>query len=91
MIEEINALAPQYFGVLPVADVEVRRVPAFREATSAAGYYNSPAGDTPGIYYLNLRSTQLIPTWVSRRLRITRQSLGTIFRLPSVSSGKSCH
>jgi uncharacterized protein (DUF885 family) len=63
MIEEINALAPQYFGVLPVADVEVRRVPAFREATSAAGYYNSPAGDTPGIYYLNLRSTQLIPTW----------------------------
>jgi len=63
MIEEINAMAPRYFGVLPVAGVEVRRVPAFREATSAAGYYNSPAGDKPGIYYLNLRSTQLIPTW----------------------------
>ncbi len=65
MIEAINALAPQYFGTLPESPVEVRRVPAFREATSAAGYYNAPSADgsRPGIYYLNLRSTSLIPTW----------------------------
>ncbi|MEE4203259.1 MAG: DUF885 domain-containing protein [Halieaceae bacterium] len=65
MVDEINAIAPEYFGVLPNSPVEVRRVPAFREETSAAGYYNSPSADgtRPGIYYLNLRSTQLVPIW----------------------------
>lgn len=65
MIDEINAIAPDYFGVLPKSPVEVRRVPAFREETSAAGYYNSPStdGSRPGIYYLNLRSTELVPIW----------------------------
>jgi uncharacterized protein (DUF885 family) len=65
MIAAIDEVAPQYFGTLPKAKLEVRRVPAFREASSAGGYYNGPSedGTRPGIYYLNLRSTSLIPTY----------------------------
>ena len=50
--------APQWFGRLPKAALEVRRVPAFAEAGAPGAYYNVPAldGSTPGIYYINLRN-----------------------------------
>lgn len=50
--------APQWFGALPKAGLEVRRVPAFAEAGSPGAYYNPPSldGSTPGIYYINLRN-----------------------------------
>jgi uncharacterized protein (DUF885 family) len=65
MVTAIEKIAPQYFGTLPKSALEVRRVPAFREKTSAAGYYNAPSedGTRPGIYYINLRSTSLVPTY----------------------------
>jgi uncharacterized protein (DUF885 family) len=65
MVTAIEEIAPQYFGTLPKSALEVRRVPAFREKTSAAGYYNAPSEDgaRPGIYYINLRSTGLVPTY----------------------------
>lgn len=65
MVVAIEQIAPQYFGTLPTSGLEVRRVPAFRETTSAAGYYNAPSedGTRPGIYYINLRSTSLVPTY----------------------------
>jgi uncharacterized protein (DUF885 family) len=50
--------APQWFGRLPRARLEVRRVPVYAEAGSSGGYYSPPSldGTTPGIYYINLRS-----------------------------------
>ena len=50
---------PQYFGRIPQAPVEIRRVPTFIEAGAPGGYYNSPAldGSRPGAYYINLRDT----------------------------------
>lgn len=50
---------PQYFGRIPSAPVEIRRVPTFIEAGAPGGYYNSPAldGSRPGAYYINLRDT----------------------------------
>jgi uncharacterized protein (DUF885 family) len=50
--------APQWFGRLPQARLEVRRVPAFAEAGAPGAYYNPPSldGQTPGVYYLNLRN-----------------------------------
>lgn len=50
--------APQWFGRMPRARLEVRRVPAFMEASQPGAYYNPPSldGATPGIYYINLRS-----------------------------------
>jgi uncharacterized protein (DUF885 family) len=63
LVSEINALAPDYFDTLPEAGVEVRPVPAFREATSATGYYDAPSDDgtRPGIYWINLRNTDVVP------------------------------
>jgi uncharacterized protein (DUF885 family) len=57
-VARVMARAPQWFGALPSAPIEVRRVPAFAEAGSPGAYYNAPAldGSTPGIYYINLRN-----------------------------------
>ncbi|HYD86506.1 MAG TPA: DUF885 domain-containing protein [Vitreimonas sp.] len=50
--------APQWFGRLPRAPLEVRRVPVFAEAGSPGAYYSPPSldGAQPGIYYINLRN-----------------------------------
>jgi uncharacterized protein (DUF885 family) len=63
LVAEISALAPQYFNTLPEADVEVRAIPAFREATSSMGYYDAPLedGSRPGIYWINLRDPASVP------------------------------
>jgi uncharacterized protein (DUF885 family) len=58
--ERVNRMlerAPQWFGRLPRSRLEVRPVPAFAEATQPGAYYNPPSldGETPGIYYINLR------------------------------------
>jgi uncharacterized protein (DUF885 family) len=57
-IAAVMQRAPQWFGHLPSAPLEVRRVPAFAEASAPGAYYNPPSldGRTPGVYYLNLRN-----------------------------------
>ena len=64
-IDELERRLPQYFGRLPRADVEVRRVPAVIEAGAPGGYYQPPAldGSRPGAYYINLRDTAEWPKW----------------------------
>jgi len=63
LVAAISELAPDYFDTLPQADVEVRPIPAFREATAATGYYDAPSEDgaRPGIYWINLRDTDVVP------------------------------
>ncbi|HVK81614.1 MAG TPA: DUF885 domain-containing protein [Verrucomicrobiae bacterium] len=50
--------APQWFGRMPQAPLEVRRVPVFAEEGSPGAYYSAPSldGRAPGIYYINLRN-----------------------------------
>ncbi|MGE0741264.1 MAG: DUF885 family protein [Hyphomonadaceae bacterium] len=57
-VARVMERAPQWFGRMPQARLEVRRVPAFAEAGSPGAYYNPPAldGSSPGIYYINLRN-----------------------------------
>lgn len=57
-IARVMERAPQWFGRLPQAPLEVRRVPAFAEAGAPGAYYSPPSleGQTPGIYYVNLRN-----------------------------------
>jgi uncharacterized protein (DUF885 family) len=57
-VARVMERAPQWFGALPKAPLEVRRVPAFAEAGAPGAYYNPPSldGATPGIYYINLRN-----------------------------------
>ncbi len=64
-VEAIQAKLPQYFGTLPKAKVEIRRVPTYIEAGAPSGYYNAPSmdGKRPGAYYINLRDTAENPSW----------------------------
>lgn len=55
----VTARLPDYFGSLPKASVDVKRVPPEIEQGAPGGYYQSPAldGSRPGAYYINLRNT----------------------------------
>jgi uncharacterized protein (DUF885 family) len=54
-LERARAAAPQWFGILPKADVRIEPYPAYREKSGAPGEYNSPAedGSRPGLFYIN--------------------------------------
>ncbi len=62
-IERIKTELPNYFGILPKADLVVKRVEAFREQDGAAQHYNSgtPDGSRPGVYYAHLSDMKAMP------------------------------
>jgi uncharacterized protein (DUF885 family) len=64
-VRTVQAKLPQWFGTLPKATVEFKRVPPYIEAGSPGGYYQpgSLDGKRPGAYYINLRDTSEIPSW----------------------------
>ncbi|MEH6586318.1 MAG: DUF885 domain-containing protein [Halioglobus sp.] len=55
-LNKMEALLPQYFGRLPLAPLEVRRVEPYRELDGAAAWYyeGTADGSRPGVYYLHL-------------------------------------
>ncbi len=59
----INAKLADYFGRLPQAQLEVRRVQAFREQDGAAQHYASgtPDGSRPGIFYSHMSDMSTLP------------------------------
>lgn len=62
-IDKIKAELPNYFGILPKADLVVRRVESFREQDGAAQHYypGTPDGSRPGIYYAHLSDMTAMP------------------------------
>jgi uncharacterized protein (DUF885 family) len=54
---------PKYFGILPKADLVVKRVEAFREQDGAAQHYypGTPDGSRPGVYYAHLSDMNSMP------------------------------
>lgn len=62
-IDNIEKELPRYFGLLPKADLEVRRVEPFREQDGGAQHYRSgtPDGSRPGIYYAHLSDMRAMP------------------------------
>jgi uncharacterized protein (DUF885 family) len=64
-VQRVRAKLPKYFGTLPKANVEIKRVPKEIEAGAPGGYYNPPTldGKRPGIYWINLRDTSEQPKW----------------------------
>lgn len=59
----IKQSLPDYFGLLPKADLVVKRVEAFREQDGAAQHYfaGTPDGSRPGIYYAHLSDMTAMP------------------------------
>jgi uncharacterized protein (DUF885 family) len=64
-VRAVRSQLPQWFGVLPKAEVIIKRVPKNIEASEPLGYYNNPSldGKRPGIYWINLRDTKEAPDW----------------------------
>jgi uncharacterized protein (DUF885 family) len=62
-LDNIKRQLPNYFGLLPKAPLEVRRVEPFREQDGAAQHYRSgtPDGSRPGIYYAHLSDMMAMP------------------------------
>ena len=62
-INKIKAELPNYFGILPKADMVVKRVEAFREQDGAAQHYmpSTPDGSRPGVYYAHLSDMTAMP------------------------------
>jgi uncharacterized protein (DUF885 family) len=59
----MNRKLPDYFGILPRADLVVRRVEAFREQDGAPQHYlmGAPDGSRPGVYYAHLSDMRSMP------------------------------
>ncbi|MEX2270914.1 MAG: DUF885 domain-containing protein [Vicinamibacterales bacterium] len=62
-IDKIKAVLPKYFGILPKADLVVRRVEPFREQPGAAQHYfaGTADGSRPGMYYAHLSDMKAMP------------------------------
>ncbi|MEO1405040.1 MAG: DUF885 domain-containing protein, partial [Pseudomonadota bacterium] len=62
-IDNIKSKLPEYFGLLPKADLVVKRVEAFREQDGAAQHYfpPTPDGTRPGVYYAHLSDMKAMP------------------------------
>ncbi|MDQ2702693.1 MAG: DUF885 domain-containing protein [Pseudomonadota bacterium] len=62
-IDNIKQQLPNYFGILPKADLVVKRVEAFRERDGAAQHYfpGTPDGARPGVYYAHLSDMDAMP------------------------------
>jgi uncharacterized protein (DUF885 family) len=65
LIDQAMVRSQPLFVTLPKAKIEVRRVPVFKEATSAGAYYQGASIDRtrPGVFYANLRDMGEIPKW----------------------------
>ncbi|MBB5016308.1 DUF885 domain-containing protein [Rehaibacterium terrae] len=83
IIDEADASLDEYFDVRPRIGVRVERVPEFREKTAPGAYYTTPAfdGSRPGIFYINLRSTDEIARFGMRTLAYHEAIPGHHFQL----------
>ena len=55
-LDFIDQKLPEYFGRLPKATLEVKRVESYREVDGGAAFYSdsTPDGSRPGVYYLHM-------------------------------------
>lgn len=64
-LDGVTEKLPEYFGILPKAGLEVRRVEAFREQPGGAQHYftGTPDGSRNGIFYAHLSDMRAMPTF----------------------------
>lgn len=64
-LSEMGKKLPEYFGILPKADLIVKRVEPFREQDGAAQHYMSgtPDGSRPGVFYAHLSDMTAMPKY----------------------------
>ncbi|WP_394132852.1 DUF885 domain-containing protein [Shewanella maritima] len=81
--DKINAVLPEYFNVMPVADYVVKPVEAFREKSAAGASYQSPAvdGSRPGVFYINTYNLKAQPKWGMTTLSLHEAAPGHHFQI----------
>jgi uncharacterized protein (DUF885 family) len=64
-IDGMRERLPEVFGLLPRAEVEVKRVEPYRERSSGKAFYQAPPedGSRGGIYYANLYDMNSMPVY----------------------------
>jgi len=90
---KIQRRLPEYFGRIPKASVEIRRVPVDIEAGATGGYYQPAAldGSRPGAYYINLRDTAETPRWALTTLTAHEASPGHHHQIALAQESKAVH
>jgi len=70
VIDDMRGRLDSLFITKPKANMVVKRVEPFREATAFGAFYNSPAldGSRPGTYYINLRDVKEQPKFLMQAL-----------------------
>ncbi|MDA8708740.1 DUF885 domain-containing protein [Hellea sp.] len=70
IIEDIKGRLDSLFITKPKADIVVKRVEPFREASAFGAFYNQPAvdGSRPGTYYINLKDVAEQPKYLMQAL-----------------------
>ncbi|MEM6544187.1 MAG: DUF885 domain-containing protein [Pseudomonadota bacterium] len=65
LIDEMYQALPEVFGLLPKAELVVKRVEPFRERSAGKAFYSSPPADgsRPGVYYANLYDMSSMPIY----------------------------
>ncbi|GEQ96755.1 hypothetical protein JCM17844_03920 [Iodidimonas gelatinilytica] len=65
LIDTMRTRLPEMFGILPEADLVVKRVEPFREKAAGKAFYQQPAldGSRPGTYYANLYDMKDMPSY----------------------------
>ncbi|MBY6094727.1 DUF885 domain-containing protein [Ferrimonas balearica] len=81
--DEINAVLPQYFDVMPKADYVVKAVEPFRERSAAGASYQAPApdGSRPGVFYINTYNLKAQPKWGMTTLSLHEAAPGHHFQI----------
>ena len=66
VIDDMKGRLDQLFVLKPKADLQVKAVEAYREATAGKAFYEAPAidGSRPGIYYANLYNMAAMPKYM---------------------------
>ena len=70
IIDDMKGRLDSLFITKPKADIIVKRVEPFREASAFGAFYNRPApdGSRPGTYYINLKDVKEQPTYLMQAL-----------------------
>ena len=65
LIDVMRERLPEMFGLLPEAELVVKRVEPFREKSAGKAFYQDPPtdGSRPGIYYANLYDMKDMPKY----------------------------
>jgi len=83
ILDEISQGLEPYFDVVAQAELEVDRIPEFKEKTSPGAYYEIPAmdGSRPGVFYANLYDIKATPRYSMRTLAYHEGIPGHHFQL----------